>query len=249
RAPEELVATAHGAWMLAVVAEASGVLASGVRITGVDRALVQVVAVERSLLRALALLTGGDARGALVPVAAREPVGLLRVDTGLAPDAGVRRAAVAVATAGVRVSRRRLAWHLSEPGDGEALVAGLGVVARIVRDDPDLASAGAVAPDVVVRVEAGEPRAEARADPRANRATAGDLIQDLMHRIAEVDGEQPRSGGPVQQQVAVAQEDHLKAIRLDGRHPRIAGTGRPLLDRRIRRGLVPDHRPLDLAAR
>src|SRR5262249_43348817 len=89
----------------------------------------------------------------------------------------------------------------------------------------------AVAADVVVRVERDEPGAEVRADPPADVAPTGDLVEH-PRRVAEVDREQPRAGGAVGQQVAVAQERDLPSVRLDGWRPGVPRPARPLLDGR-----------------
>src|SRR5262249_41713258 len=199
-----------------------------VGVTGVGRALAVVITRERVLVLALSAHALRDAALALVAIRALEALGLRSVRAGLAADAGVDRATVGVAAAVVRVPARRLAGHLPGHADREAHVTGLAVVQRIVRDDPDLPPAGAVAADVVVGIEGGEPRPEACADPPLDRAPAGDLVEHLMHGVTEVDAEEPWSGGAVHQQVAVAQEDHLEAVRLDGGHPRVARSERPL---------------------
>src|SRR5262249_41905177 len=139
-----------------------GVDASRVGIAVVrSGARVAIVAVERVLVLALSAHALRDAALALVAIRALEALGLRRVRTGLAADAGVDGATVGVAAAVVRVPARRLAGHLPGHADREAHVTGLAVVQRIVGDDPDLPPADAVAADVVIGIEGGEPRPEA----------------------------------------------------------------------------------------
>src|SRR5262249_23521736 len=135
-------------WVLVILAVHRSVPASGLRMAVVGGAFVVVVAVERRLDVALALDAQGDTAVTLVARGALEPVGLGGVHAELAGDARVGRAAVRVGAAVVRVARGRLARHLPQHADRESRVPGLGVVTRIVRHDPDLAPADAVAADV-----------------------------------------------------------------------------------------------------